>query len=78
MTIVFPVTRIGKFDYIELNIIALVDSFTYRFATFLTYYTLSYNLRSFSGNRSLNMFYGGIVDLAAMLLVIAVANWWVH
>ena len=42
------------------------------------YYGVSFGLGALSGNRYMNMFYSGFVDLVAMLSVIFVLNLWVH
>ena len=60
------------------KIILKTVSFCFRFIVFLMYYELSYNLKHLSGDRYLNMFLSGLVDLAAMLSVIFVLTLYVH
>lgn len=45
-----------------------------RFTSFLVYYHLTFNMRSLSGNRYVNVVLGGLLDLFGMLVVIPANN----
>ena len=38
-----------------------------RFTAFLAYYMLAFNLKNLSGDRYLNMLYGGLMDVVAQV-----------
>ncbi|KAK2152867.1 hypothetical protein LSH36_316g08008 [Paralvinella palmiformis] len=56
--------------YSRMSLILILVWFT----VFIMYYGLAYNMRNMSGNRYLNMFLAGFLDLAAMLAVILFNN----
>lgn len=51
------------------------DIFLYRFACSLTYYGISFGIRSLSGNFYLNLLLMSVAELPQYLLIFHVVNW---